>query len=54
MLEPLATRTAQDLMMEPAIDETMLIDGIMGGGLGLLVATPKAGKSWLAMDTSIC
>lgn len=54
MLEPLATRTAQDLMMEPAIDEAMLIDGIMGGGLGLLVATPKAGKSWLAMDTSIC
>ena len=40
--------------MEPAVEETMLIDGIMGGGLGFLVATPKAGKSWLAMDISVC
>ena len=54
MVEPLSTRTAQDLMMELAVEETMLIDGIMGGGLGFLVATPKAGKSWLAMDISVC
>lgn len=54
MVDPLATRTAQDLMMEPAVEETMLIDGIMGSGLGFLVATSKAGKSWLAMDISVC
>lgn len=54
MVEPLSTRTAQDLMMEPAVEEAMLIDGIMGGGLGFLVATPKAGKRWLVMDISVC
>lgn len=32
----------------------MLIQGLMGDGLGFLCAAPKNGKSWLAMDIGIC
>lgn len=54
MVEPLATRSAQDLMTDPLVEKPMLIEGLMGDGLGFLCASPKAGKSWLAMDISIC
>ena len=33
---------------------SLLIEGLMGDGLGFLCASPKTGKSWLAMDISIC
>lgn len=54
MVGSLTTRTAQDLMVESVSEEAILIAGIMGCALGFLVATPKAGKSWLVMDISIC
>lgn len=54
MVEPLATRSAQDLMTDPLVEKPMLIEGLMGDGLGFLCASPKTGKSWLAMDISIC
>lgn len=54
MVEPLATRSAQDLMTDPLVEKPMLIEGLMGVGLGFLCASPKTGKSWLAMDISIC
>lgn len=54
MVEPLATRSAQDLMTDPLVEKPMLIEGLMGNGLGFLCASPKTGKSWLAMDISIC
>lgn len=33
---------------------SLLIDKIMGRGIGILCAAPKPGKSWHAMDISIC
>lgn len=33
---------------------SLLIEGLMGDGLGFLCASPKTGKSWLAMDIGIC
>ena len=54
MPEPLHIRTVQDIMTDPVSEESMLIDKIMGKGLGILCAAPKSGKSWLAMDISIC
>lgn len=54
MVEPLATRSAQDLMTDPLVEKPMLIEGLMGDGLGFLCASPKTGKSWLAMDIGIC
>lgn len=54
MVQPLGTCSAQDLMTDPAVEGLMLIEGLMGGGLGFLCASPKAGKSWLAMEVSIC
>ena len=53
MVEPLRTRTVQDIMTDPIGESDMLIDKIMGGGLGILCAAPKTGKSWLAMDISV-
>lgn len=53
MVGKLLTRTAQEIMTDPAVEEPMLIDGLMGGGLGFLCAAPKVGKSWLAMDISV-
>ena len=54
MVSPLQTRTAQDLMTDPVEEVPMLIEGLMGNGLGFLCAAPKMGKSWLAMDIGIC
>lgn len=54
MVQPLETRSAQDLMTDPAVEKPMLIEGLMSGGLGFLCASPKSGKSWLAMDVSVC
>lgn len=54
MVEPLATRSAQDLMTDPLVEKPMLVEGLMGNGLDFLCASPKTGKSWLAMDISIC
>ncbi len=51
---PLHTRAVQDIMTDPVGEEAMLIDKIMGKGLGILCAAPKSGKSWLAMDISVC
>lgn len=53
MVGKLLTRTAQEIMTDPAVEEPMLIDGLMGGGLGFPCAAPKVGKSWLAMDISV-
>lgn len=54
MTFPLQTRTAQDLMTDPIEERPMLIQGLMGDGLGFLCAAPKSGKSWLAMEIGIC
>ncbi len=54
MPEPLHTRAVQDVMTDPVGEEATLIDKIMGKGLGILCAAPKSGKSWLAMDISVC
>lgn len=54
MPEPLHARAVQDVMTDPVGEEVMLIDKIMGKGLGILCAAPKSSKSWLAMDISVC
>ena len=41
-------------MTDSVGEEAMLIDKIMGKGLGILRAAPKSGKSWHAMDVSAC
>lgn len=54
MTSPLQARTAQDLITDTIEERPMLIQGLMGDGLGFLCAAPKNGKSWLAMDIGIC
>lgn len=53
MVKPLATKTAQELLDEPFPSMKWLVEGIIAPGTILLVGSPKAGKSWFAIELAL-
>lgn len=53
MLKPLATKTAQELLDEPFPSMKWLVKDLIAPGTTLLVGSPKAGKSWFALELAL-
>lgn len=47
LLQPLTSRQLSEMSLPPI---RYIVDGVMPMGLGLLVAKPKIGKSWMVLD----
>ena len=48
-MRDLATVDAQWLIQQPFISPSWVIEDLLTAGLSLLVGSPKAGKSWMAL-----
>lgn len=45
---------AQVLLMTPMPKTQFLVDGLVTGGLNIIAADEKAGKSWMMLDLALC
>lgn len=53
-MRDLATVDAQWLIQQPFTSPSWVIEGLLTAGLSLLVGSPKAGKSWMALKMALC
>lgn len=53
MVKPLVTKTAQELLDEPLPSMKWLVKELIAPGTTLLVGSPKAGKSWFALELAL-
>lgn len=53
-MRDLATVDAQWLIQQPFTSPSWVIEDLLTAGLSLLVGSPKAGKSWMALKMALC
>ena len=53
-MRDLATVDAQWLIQQPFTSPLWVIEDLLTAGLSLLVGSPKAGKSWMALKMALC
>ena len=53
-MRDLATVDAQWLIQQPFMSPSWVIEDLLTAGLPLLVGSPKAGKSWMALRMALC